>query len=412
MARAFVFVLDSFGIGGAADAGRYGDAGADTFGHIAEACAAGKGDRNGLRGGPLLLPNMGSLGLFEAALLASGFDFGHGTALRPSSFHGAAQEISAGKDTPSGHWEIAGLPARFDWGYFPDTVPAFPAELTEAMIREGHVPGILANRHAPGTTVIEDFGEEHIRTGKPICYTSVDSVLQIAAHEKHFGLQRLYDFCKVVRRLCDPLHVGRVIARPFLGESRDTFKRTPNRKDYAVPPPEPTLLDRVTDHGGRVIAVGKIGDIFAHRGISEVRKGAGNMAMLDAALGAMDDAGDGDFVFANFVDFDTEFGHRRDVPGYAAALEAFDRRVPEALAKLKDGDLFLLTADHGNDPTWRGTDHTRERVPIAGLAPGMAGGGVGLRPTFSDIGATVAEHLGLPPGGHGTSFLNSLRGHA
>ena len=412
MARAFVFVLDSFGIGGAADAGRYGDAGADTFGHIAEACAAGKGDRNGLRGGPLLLPNMGSLGLFGAARLASGFDFGHGTALRPSSFHGAAQEISAGKDTPSGHWEIAGLPARFDWGYFPDTVPAFPAELSEAMIREGHVPGILANRHAPGTTVIEDFGEEHIRTGKPICYTSVDSVLQIAAHEKHFGLQRLYDFCKVVRRLCDPLHVGRVIARPFLGESRDTFKRTPNRKDYAVPLPEPTLLDRVTDHGGRVIAVGKIGDIFAHRGISEVRKGAGNMAMFDAALGAMDDAGGGDFVFANFVDFDTEFGHRRDVPGYAAALEAFDRRVPEALAKLKDGDLFLLTADHGNDPTWRGTDHTRERVPIAGLAPGMAGGGVGLRPTFSDIGATVAEHLGLPPGGHGTSFLNSLRGHA
>ncbi|QDC02853.1 phosphopentomutase [Mesorhizobium sp. 8] len=412
MARAFVFVLDSFGIGGAADAGKYGDAGADTLGHIAEACAAGKGDRDGLRQGPLLLPNMVALGLGEAARIATGFDFGRGITLAPSSFHGAAQEISAGKDTPSGHWEIAGLPARFDWGYFPDTVPAFPAALTEAMIREGRVPGILANRHAPGTTVIEDFGEEHIQTGKPICYTSVDSVLQIAAHEEHFGLQRLYDFCKVVRRLCDPLHVGRVIARPFLGESRDTFKRTPNRKDFSVPPPEPTLLDRVIDHGGKVIAIGKIGDIFAHRGISEVRKGAGNMAMFDAALGALDDAKDGDFVFANFVDFDTEFGHRRDVPGYAAALEAFDRRVPEALAKLKTGDLFLLTADHGNDPTWHGTDHTRERIPIAGLAPGLKGGAVGLRPTFSDIGATVAEHLGIAPGGNGTSFLKALRGHA
>jgi phosphopentomutase len=413
MARAFVFVLDSFGIGGSADAERYGDAGADTFGHIASACAAGGGDRDGLRSGPLRLPNMVSLGLADAARTASGFVFEGDAARRlPSSFHGAAQEISSGKDTPSGHWEIAGLPARFDWGYFPDTVPAFPAELTEAMIRDGHVPGILANRHAPGTTVIEDFGEEHIRTGKPICYTSVDSVLQIAAHEEHFGLRRLYDFCKVVRRLCDPLHIGRVIARPFLGESRETFKRTPNRRDFSVPPPEPTLLDRVTGHGGKVIAIGKIGDIFAHRGISEVRKGAGNMAMFDKALTGMDDARDGDFVFANFVDFDTEFGHRRDVPGYAAALEAFDRRLPEALARLKPGDLFLLTADHGNDPTWRGTDHTRERIPIVGIAPGLAGGDVGLRATYSDIGETVAEHLGLTPGRYGTSFLSAIGGHA
>jgi phosphopentomutase len=413
MARAFVFVLDSFGIGGAADAERYGDAGADTFGHIARACAAGQGDRDGLRQGPLRLPNMVSLGLADAARTASGFSFGGETVPSPASaFHGAAQEVSSGKDTPSGHWEIAGLPARFDWGYFPDTVPAFPADLTAAMIREGKVPGILANRHAPGTTVIEDFGEEHIRTGKPICYTSVDSVLQIAAHEEHFGLQRLYDFCKVVRRLCDPLHIGRVIARPFLGESRATFKRTPNRKDYAVPPPEPTLLDRVIGHGGKVIAIGKIGDIFAHRGISEVRKGAGNMAMFDRALTGIEDAHDGDFVFANFVDFDTEFGHRRDVPGYAAALEAFDRRIPEAMALLRPGDLFLLTADHGNDPTWRGTDHTRERIPIIGAAPGMRGGDVGLRPTFCDIGETIAEHLGLAPGKYGTSFLSTIAAHA
>lgn len=411
MARAFVFVLDSFGIGGAADAGRYGDEGADTYGHIADACGAGKADRAGLRSGPLAVPNMMALGLGEAATIASGrapTDAAIG--LLPASFHGAAQEISSGKDTPSGHWEIAGLPARFDWGYFPDTIPAFPEALTQAMIREGEVPGILANRHAPGTTVVEDFGEEHIATGMPICYTSVDSVLQIAAHETHFGLDRLYAFCKVARRLCDPLRIGRVIARPFVGETRETFVRTANRKDFATPPPEPTLLDRTTDSGRKVIAIGKIGDIFAHRGISQVRKGAGNMAMFDAALGAMDDAVDGDFVFANFVDFDTDFGHRRDVAGYAAALEAFDRRLPEALARLRPGDLFLLTADHGNDPTWRGTDHTRERTPVIGVAPGLRGGAIGLRPTFSDIGETVAEHLGLPPGEHGVSFLATIGG--
>jgi phosphopentomutase len=413
MARAFLFVLDSFGVGGAPDAERYGDAGANTFAHIADACAAGGGDREGLRSGPLLVPNMVSLGLARAAETAAGFRFDEGAGRRlPSSFHGAGQEISSGKDTPSGHWEMAGLPVRFDWGYFPDTVPAFPADLTEAIVREGNVPGILANRHASGTGVIEDYGEEHIRTGKPICYTSVDSVLQIAAHEEHFGLQRLYDLCKVVRRLVDPLRIGRVIARPFVGETPGTFRRTPNRKDYAVPPPEPTLPDRLVERGRRVIGIGKIGDIFAHRGISEVRKGAGNMAMFDKALTGMDDAADGDLVFANFVDFDTEFGHRRDVAGYAAALEAFDRRIPEALSRLKAGDLFILTADHGNDPTWRGTDHTRERVPIIGVAPGLAGGGIGLRKTLSDIGETVAEHLRIPPGRYGTSFYAEIGGHA
>lgn len=406
MARAFLFVLDSFGIGGAADAERYGDTGSNTFGHIARACAEGRGDRVGLRKGPLFIPNMLSLGLGRAAETATGprFDSSTTADLLVSAFHGAAQEISSGKDTPSGHWEIAALPVRSDWGYFPDTIPTFPAELTEAIIREGEVPGILGNCHAPGTEVIERFGEEHIRTGRPICYTSVDSVLQIAAHETHFGLERLYEFCKTVRRLVDPLNIGRVIARPFIGETAGGFERTHNRRDYAVPPPEPTLLDRLTARGSRVIAVGKIGDIFAHRGISEVRKAAGNMAMFDKALGAMDDAGDGDLVFANFIDFDTEFGHRRDVAGYAAALEAFDRRLPEAFARLKPGDLLILTADHGNDPTWHGTDHTRERIPVIGMGPELKGGDIGLRATFADIGETVAEHLGLARGRHGISF--------
>lgn len=408
MARAFIFVLDSFGVGGAADAQAFGDAGSNTFGHIAKACAEGRGDRDGLRSGPLRLPNMTALGLGQASKLATGFAFGDGARLSPGAFHGTAQEISSGKDTPSGHWEIAGVPVTFDWGYFPQTVPAFPASLTDAIVREGKVPGILGNCHASGIEIIERFGEEHTRTGKPICYTSVDSVLQIAAHETHFGLERLYELCRVVRRLVDPLNIGRVIARPFVGESHDTFERTPNRKDFATPPPEPTLLDRLTARGSKMIAIGKIGDIFAHRGISEVRKGVGNMAMFDKALGAMDDAHDGDLVFANFVDFDTEFGHRRDVPGYAAALEAFDKRIPEALAKLRPGDLIIFTADHGNDPTFRGTDHTRERIPVIGLAPGCAGGDIGLRTTFADIGETVAEHLGLAPGRHGNSFLAKI----
>jgi phosphopentomutase len=233
-------------------------------------------------------------------------------------------------------------------------------------------------------------------------------VIQIAAHEEHFGLERLYDLCKVVRRLVDPLNIGRVIARPFIGDHAENFVRTSHRRDFAVPPPQPTLLDRLVERGSTVIAVGKIGDIFAHRGISEVRKAPDNMAMFDVALGAMKDAGDGDLVFANFVDFDTLYGHRRDIAGYAAALEAFDRRLPEAIDQLKPGDLLILTADHGCDPSWSGTDHTRERVPVIGIGPGLRGGDIGLRKTFADIGETVAAHLGLAPGHHGTSFLSRI----
>ncbi len=215
-----------------------------------------------------------------------------------------------------------------------------------------------------------------------------------------------------MRKLVDPLSIGRVIARPFIGETAATFARTGNRRDLAVPPPEPTILDRAIAEGRKTICMGKIGDIFTHRGVSEVRKAAGNLALFDKTLDAMDDASDGDLVFANFVDFDTEFGHRRDVAGYAAALEAFDRRMPEALAKLRPGDLLLLTADHGCDPTWRGSDHTRERVPIFGMIAGAKGGPVGLRPTYADIGETVAQHLGLESGPHGTSFAKVIASHA
>lgn len=413
MARAFLFVLDSFGIGGAGDAARFGDVGSNTFAHIAEACATGHADRDGLREGPLCVPNMLSLGLGHAAKTAADVSLNAREAeLLPSSFHGAAEEISSGKDTPSGHWEIAAVPVPFEWGYFPQTTPTFPPELTAAIIRQAGLPGILGDCHASGTEIIEKHGEEHIRTGKPICYTSADLVLQIAAHETHFGLERLYELCLIVRKLVDPLNIGRVIARPFVGETPSDFQRTANRRDFAVPPPEPTLLDRLTARGSKVIGMGKIGDIFAHQGISEVRKAASNMALFDATLVAMDDAQDGDLVFANFVDFDTLFGHRRDIAGYAAALEAFDQRLPEALSRLKPGDLLLLTADHGCDPSWRGTDHTRERVPILGAGPGLTGADIGLRKTFADIGETIAEHLGLAPGRHGTSFHPAIANNA
>jgi phosphopentomutase len=408
MARAFLFVLDSFGVGGATDAARFGDAGANTFLHIVQGCTSGAADRSGVRSGKLRVPNMLALGLGHAARTATADAFGDDVTLRPSCFYGAAQEVSSGKDTPSGHWEIAAVPVPFEWGYFPHSEPTFPAELTAAIIREARLPGILGDCHASGTEIITRYGEEHIRSGKPICYTSADSVFQVAAHEAHFGLERLYELCAIIRRLVDPLNIGRVIARPFIGESPQDFERTANRRDFAVAPPEPTLLDRLTAQGGKVIGMGKIGDIFAHRGVSQVRKAAGNMALFDATLAAMEETQDGDLLFANFVDFDTLYGHRRDIAGYAAALEDFDRRLPEAVSRLRAGDLLLLTADHGCDPTAAGTDHTRERVPIFGIMPGKRGGDVGLRPTFADMGETLAQHLGLAAGRHGTSFYRTI----
>ena len=413
MARVFLFVLDSFGVGGAPDATRFGDEGADTFGHIAAACALGRGDRAGLRTGPLRVPNMLALGLAHAAHAATGrWPTGVACETAEAGFFGAASELSNGKDTPSGHWEIAGVPVSFEWTHFPREVPAFPPELTTAVVAEAGLPGILGDCHASGTEIIDRLGTQHIRTGMPICYTSADSVFQIAAHEAHFGLERLHDLCRIVRRLTASLNVGRVIARPFVGEQPGSFRRTANRRDYALPPPEPTLLDRLVDRGSRVFGIGKISDIFAHRGVSDPRKADGNMAHFDIALGAMNEAEAGDLVFVNLVDFDSIFGHRRDVPGYADALEAFDRRLPEALARLRPGDLLVLTADHGCDPTWRGTDHTRERVPILGTGPGLTAGPIGLRASYADIGATLADHLGLEPARHGTSFHPMLTGHA
>ncbi|MFN3613847.1 MAG: phosphopentomutase [Rubrimonas sp.] len=400
MARAVLVVMDSVGIGGAPDAGAYGDAGADTLGHIAEACAAGRADQG--RNGPLRLPNLSRLGLGEAARIASG-RVPPGLTPAPGACFAAGVESSRGKDTPSGHWELAGVPVDFDWGYFPRTEPCFPPDLVAALCARAGLEGILGDCHASGTEIIDRLGAEHERTGRPICYTSADSVFQIAAHEDSFGLQRLYDLCAVARELVDPLNIGRVIARPFAG-APGAYARTGARRDYAIPPHRPTLCDRATDAGRRVIGVGKIGDIFAHRGVTEVRKGAGDAGLADALLGALADAGPGDLVFANFVEFDSLYGHRRDVAGYARALEWFDGRIPEFEAALCPGDLMILTADHGNDPTWAGSDHTREMVPILCAGPAARPLNAGRR-AFSDVAATLAAHLRLAPEGPGEAFL-------
>lgn len=400
MSRAILIVLDSFGLGAARDAAAFGDTGADTFGHIIEVAKAGKADSN-LRSGPLKLPNLESLGLFAAHAGYLGKDLQEQSY---SGLYGVAQEQSKGKDTPSGHWEMAGVPVLFEWGYFPKTVPSFPGRLTKALIEQGNLPGILGNCHASGTEIIEKLGEEHMATGKPIVYTSADSVLQIAAHEDTFGLTRLYTLCDIARILVDEYEIGRVIARPFEG-TNGNFTRTANRKDLAVPPPAPTLLDKLTEAGRQVISIGKIGDIFAHQGTGEIVKAAGNTALMDATLSALDRAENKGLTFTNLVDFDQSFGHRRDVTGYAHALEEFDARLPELRAKLKQGDLVILTADHGCDPTWPGSDHTREVVPVIAFGPGIEGKSIGERDSFSDIGQSIATHLSLPPLAHGQSFL-------
>ena len=391
--RAFLIVMDSVGIGGAPDADQFfngdlPDTGTNTVAHIAQAQ-------------PLHMPNLARLGLGAAVRLASGQD-APGLMVTPQGLWGAATEISRGKDTPSGHWEIAGVPVPWDWHYFPNSTPAFPPEVTARICDLAGTEGIMANCHAPGTQVIEDFGADHIRTGWPICYTSVDSVLQIAAHEDHFGLDRLIGLCEALAPSLHAMRVGRVIARPFLGEAPGTFRRTGNRRDFAIAPPGRTILD-IAQGAGRVThAIGKIGDIFSHRGITRLHKGKSDADLADHLIRLGRDAEPGSLTFANFVEFDTNFGHRRDIPGYAAQMEWFDGVAGRFLATLRPGDLAIFTADHGNDPSWAGTDHTRERVAV--LGHGLGAQNIGLV-GFSDIGASTLAHLGLPPPDHGRSFL-------
>ncbi len=396
MARAFILLLDSFGVGAAPDAEKFGDEGANTFVHIAQSCAAGKADIEGTRQGPLSIPNLVRLGLVEATRLHVGDEAVTGLeTVKPQAAYGYAVEQSYGKDTPSGHWEIAGVPVLFDWGYFP-VDPGFPEELVERLVKQAKLPGILGNKHASGTVILEELGDEHVRTGKPIAYTSADSVFQIACHEKIFGLDRLYEVCEIARKIVDDYNIGRVIARPFVGESGH-YQRTGNRRDYSVSPPAPTLLNKLVDTGGQVIAIGKVGDIYAHSGISKVVKADGNDALFDALVNETKNAPDNSLTFVNFVDFDSKYGHRRDTAGYANALEQLDRRLPEFESLLKGEDIAVITADHGCDPTFAGTDHTRECVPALFFGPTIKPGAIGQRESFADIGQTLAAKLGLPP---------------
>lgn len=397
MSRAFLIVLDSVGCGGAPDAGAYfnagePDTGANTLAHIAQARAAA--------GQPLHLPVLDGLGLGAAIRLASG-EAAPGLGATPRGRWGAATEVSRGKDTPSGHWELAGVPVPWDWAYFPRTVPAFDAELTALVCRLAGTDGILGNCHAAGIEIVNRLGGDHLRTLWPICYTSADSVFQIAAHEEAFGLDRLLALCAALAPHLHAMKVGRVIARPFTG-TEGAFRRTGNRRDYAIAPPEPTLMDWARAEGRAVHAVGKIGDIFAHQGPTAEHKGPTDAALMVHLRRLAQEAAPGSLTFANLVEFDSLYGHPRDPMGYARALEWADGELGRFLAALGPGDLAVITADHGNDPTWRGTDHTRERVPV--LVHGAGAGEIGLC-AMVDVAASIAHHLNLARRGPGRSFL-------
>jgi phosphopentomutase len=300
---------------------------------------------------------------------------------------------------------MAGVPVLFEWGYFRKDKDTFPPELLDALIERAELPGVLGNCHASGTTIIADLGEEHMRTGKPIVYTSADSVFQIACHEEGFGLERLYAVSEIARKLVDDYNIGRVIARPFVGTDSSNFVRTGNRRDLTVVPPSPTVLDKLVASGGEVISIGKIADIYAHQGISKKIKATGNPALFDATLEALAAAPDRSIVFTNFVDFDMLYGHRRDIEGYAKALEYFDGRLPELLDAMTGDDLLIICADHGCDPAWPGSDHTREHIPVLAFGRGIPAGFLGARESFADIGQSLARFFNLSPMAYGRSFL-------
>ena len=394
MKRAIIVVLDSLGVGSAPDSAKYNDEGSNTLGHIAESTS-------------LSIPHLTSLGLVAALKKASGNSFGLVDVPTHQGGYAVAQEISTGKDTVSGHWEMAGCPVLTDWGYFTQLQNSFPKELIDSILQRAGLSSSLANCHASGTQVLDDYGETHIKTGHPIFYTSADSVFQIAAHETHFGLDKLYQLCEIARQETDKYNVCRVIARPFVGEKRGEFQRTYNRKDYAVPPLSETVLDKAYNQGIKVVAIGKTGDIFAHRGIHDYLKTPWNEGNIDDIITALNKYKTDALIFANLADFDVLYGHRRNPQGYASAIEYFDSRLPEIIQHLEEEDLLIITADHGNDPTWHGTDHTREYIPILVYnKKGKVLGDLGVRQSFCDIAQTVAQYLSLPPLNNGISLIN------
>ena len=390
MGKAILIVLDSLGVGGAPDAGIYNDEGSNTFGAIALACSNGTADIG--RKGALRIPNLETLGVYSAAKLSTGLTLPYTDSAIGS--YAVAQERSKGKDTPTGHHEIAGFTDLIGWYTFPEVVPVFPEKEMNKLIQKADLGGVLGNKHASGEEIINECGEEHLNIEYPIVYTSADSVLQIAAHEKCFGLERLYKTCKIAAEIFNDLRVQRIIARPFLGKNKEEFYRTKNRKDFILPPPIDTLCDKVIKSGKKCFGVGKISDIFGHRGISESVSGLSDDKLFDEMLDIILKANAGDLIFANFVEFDTLYGHRRDLPGYARALESFDKKLPKLFSILKRDDFLVITADHGNDPSYAGTDHTREQVPVLIKNHNLINKCYGLI-NFSDIGSLIENFLGL-----------------
>lgn len=394
--RAFVIVLDSVGIGAAPDAAAYGDAGANTLAHTAAAA------------GPLSLPTLERLGLGGIPALLPGGQAIRGVAPTPApaARYGAMRERSQGKDTTTGHWEIAGLLLDPGLGLFPPGPPSFPPDLLRDLAqRTGRA--VIGDRAASGTAIIAELGPEQMRTGAWIVYTSADSVLQIAAHEEIIPLPELYRGCAIARELCNPLRIGRVIARPYLG-APGAFRRTENRRDFSLPIPEPTILDRLSAAGVDVVTVGKLDDVFDHRGMTRSVHVENNRDAIAATLRLADEPPAGPvFVFANLIDFDMLYGHRRDPAGYARALAEADVFLGALLERLRDGDVLIVTADHGNDPTFAGSDHTREYVPLLVRAPDQPGGALGIRDGFYDVAQSLAAWFGLPSLSRGVSFLSA-----
>ncbi|QCI20662.1 phosphopentomutase [Buchnera aphidicola (Brachycaudus cardui)] len=406
MKRVFLMVLDSFGIGFSSDAKKFNDIGADTFGHISEQCFLGQANIG--RKGVLNIPNLVKLGLIKASEKSTGkLPLGFNNNSKIIASYGFASEISSGKDTTSGHWEIAGVPVLDDWFYFKNIHNSFPDVILKEIIYKSKLSGFIGNCHASGTNIINDLGEEHIQTNKPIFYTSTDSVFQVACHEVFFKLSNLYRLCENIRFILDKYQykVARVIARPFIG-NKSHFQRTGNRRDFSIKPFETTVMKKLIDEKkGKVIAIGKTSDIFAGIGISKNVKANGLNALCDSTISEIKKSKNNTLIFTNLVDFDSNWGHRRDVAGYAKGLELFDSRLSEIIDLVTENDLLILTADHGCDPTWKGTDHTRENIPILLYSPGIKTNFLGHRKTFSDIGQTIAKYFLLSNMSYGENML-------
>lgn len=407
MKRVFLIVLDSFGIGSSIDADKFDDVGSDTFGHISEKCFLGQANIG--RHGDLYIPNLIKLGLLKAVEKSTGkCPIGFKIPENIIASYGFASEISSGKDTTSGHWEIAGVPVLEDWYYFQDKESSFPNSLLKKILDNLNLTGILGNCHASGTDILTQLGEDHIKTKKPILYTSSDSVLQVACHEVVYGLSNLYKLCENIRIILDELKykVSRVIARPFIGGNKKNFQRTGNRRDYSIKPFSTTVMEKlIYEKQGTVIGIGKISDIYAGVGISKNIKSIGLNELCNSTIHQMQSALNNTIIFTNLVDFDSNWGHRRDVSGYAKGLEYFDSRLPEIINLVTKKDLLILTADHGCDPTWNGTNHTRENIPILIYSPSIQSKFLGHRKTFSDIGQTIAKYFLLSDMKYGKNML-------